>query len=110
MILKTTVKFGPTLEVLYGEADLRVAEVAANLSVSSKTVYRLIHSGVLAHRRVLKGYRVPTDALEDFKRRNFWPSASSPMGDTPSSSSRRDVVFSDGSRPALRKPRRTRLN
>lgn len=42
---------------------LTVAEVAAVLRLSKMTVYRLIHSGDLEHRRIRAAYRVPVAAV-----------------------------------------------
>ncbi len=45
---------------------LTVAEVAAELRVSTMTVYRLIHSGEMQAVRVGRSYRVPETALDGF--------------------------------------------
>lgn len=47
---------------------LTVAEVASVLRVSKMTVYRLIHSGDLAHVPVGTSYRVPVAAVRRFLR------------------------------------------
>lgn len=46
------------------------SEVAARLKVSRATVYALVKSGQLRHRRVGLQIRVPTSALEDFLTRS----------------------------------------
>lgn len=84
---------------------LTIAKVAAELGVSSRTVRRLINSTDLAHNRIRGAIRVPQEALDDYKRRTFWPSRNCPTGAAPSSSNRAAIVFSDGSRPARRKAR-----
>ena len=86
---------------------LTIADIAKDLRVSARTVRRLIAAGDLAHNRIRGALRVPPEALADYKRRTFWPSRNSPTGSVTSSSSRGDIVFSDGSRPARRKPRAT---
>lgn len=83
---------------------LSVAHIAEDLDVSERTVRRIIAAGDLGHSKVRGIIRVPEDEYLAYKRRIFWPSAK-PMVDTLSSSNLVDVVFSDGSRPALRKPR-----
>jgi excisionase family DNA binding protein len=86
---------------------LTVSEVASELTVSQRTVRRLINSGDLAHNRIRGAIRVPREAVEDYKRRTFWPSRNCPTGAATSSLNRVEIVFSDGSRPARRKARRT---
>jgi excisionase family DNA binding protein len=86
---------------------LTIAQAAVSLGLSKRTVRRLIHSGDLAHNRMRGAIRVPQEAVDDYKRRTFWPSRNCPTGVAPSSSNRADFVFSDGSRPARRKPRAT---
>jgi excisionase family DNA binding protein len=46
------------------------AEVAARLKVSRATVYALVKSGQLRHRRVGLQIRVPLTALENFLARS----------------------------------------
>ena len=50
---------------------LTVAEVAALMSVSKMTVYRLVHSGELTAVRVGRSFRVPEKAVHDYLRDAF---------------------------------------
>jgi excisionase family DNA binding protein len=103
---------GEKLAVTSAAPPLTVIEVAAELTVSERTVWRLIASGALGHNRFAGCVRVSRDDLDDYRRRTHWPSSrgQTPRGDTGtgSSSSSVNIVFSDGSRPARRKPRPTR--
>jgi excisionase family DNA binding protein len=45
---------------------LKPSEVAARLSVSNMTVYRLVNSGELVAVRVGRSVRIHTDALDDY--------------------------------------------
>jgi excisionase family DNA binding protein len=40
-----------------------VTEVASALRVSKMTIYRMVHSGELAHVRIGGSYRIPDDAV-----------------------------------------------
>lgn len=84
---------------------LTVAEFAKAISVSERTARRILAAGDVAYNRFRGAIRIPLEAVADYKRRTLWPSRSSPMGGISSSSNPADVVFSDGSRPARRKPR-----
>jgi excisionase family DNA binding protein len=92
----------------YRVADLTIQDVADELSVSSRTVRRLLDAGELAYYRVRRGVRVEPADLQDYKRRNKWQSGSAAAG-MQSSSSFGNIVFSDGSQPARRKDRPKRL-
>ncbi len=50
---------------------LTVSEVAALMRVSTMTVYRLVHNGVLPAVRVGRSFRVPEDAVHDYLRTSF---------------------------------------
>jgi excisionase family DNA binding protein len=91
---------------------LTVAEVAAQLALSQRTVYRLLHSGRLAHHRIGGAIRIDPEHVEELKRGTLWPSelsSSAGSGAMPSSSKCVETVYSDGSRPARRKSRRPSL-
>ena len=47
---------------------LTVAEVASMMRVSKMTVYRLVHSGELPAVRVGRSFRVPEQAVDDYRR------------------------------------------
>ena len=51
------------------ERLLRVREVAASLSVSTMTVYRLIHDGQLRAIRIGHGWRIPEGDLNSYLAR-----------------------------------------
>ncbi len=63
-----TTPFGaPVARLARGvEAWVGPADVAARLNVSRATVYALVKSGALRHRRVGLQIRVPLSALEEF--------------------------------------------
>lgn len=88
-------------------ADLTLDDVAAELSVSSRTVRRLLVGGELAYYRVRRQLRITPDAVTEYKRRH-WQSASSTT-DLSSSSNREVDVYLDGYRVPRRKPRRPNL-
>lgn len=48
------------------EAWIGPAEVAARLNISRATVYAVVKSGQLAHKRVGLQIRIPVSALEEF--------------------------------------------
>ena len=54
-----------------GARFLTVAEVAAQLRVSTMTVYRLIKAGQLASVRVGKSYRVREDDVDRYLARSY---------------------------------------
>jgi len=56
---------------LRGARFLTVAEVAAQLRVSSMTVYRLIKAGELAAVRVGKSYRVREDDVDRYLAESY---------------------------------------
>ncbi len=67
-IAPETTPFGaPVARLGRGVEDwMDPAEVAARLKVSRATVYALVKSGALRHRRVGLQIRVPTSALDEF--------------------------------------------
>ena len=89
---------------------LTVAQVAERLNISRTTVRRLRGAigGIVIGEKCL---RFPEEALERYIKK--CQSARTKMrreeSVLPSSSSRGEVVFSDGSRPARRKSRRNNL-
>ena len=54
-------------------AFLTVNEVAARWRVSRMSIYRLIHDGELPHVRIGSAFRIPTEAVENYiKRQETW--------------------------------------
>lgn len=93
---------------------LTVAQVAARLNVSRSTVRRLKEAGSLEYVVIAeKCLRFPESAVEAYLQRVGCQSVRSrtPRAASGSLSSSRsaEIVFSDGSRPARRKPRRFSL-
>jgi excisionase family DNA binding protein len=56
----------PAQNNLMTENLLTVAEIAARMSVSKMTVYRLVQSGVLNSVRFGRSYRVPETAVDQY--------------------------------------------
>lgn len=87
---------------------LSVKQVAAALGVSTKTVQRML-GRELAYHKIGRLIRIDPSEVESLKARTLWPSnRTSTRAATAggrSSSSNVEFVFSDGSRPARRKPR-----
>ncbi|HEY2203904.1 MAG TPA: helix-turn-helix domain-containing protein [Pseudonocardia sp.] len=48
-----------------GNELLTVAEVSSTLRVSKMTIYRMVHSGTIAHVRVGRSFRIPADAVHE---------------------------------------------
>ena len=90
---------------------LTVAQVAEKLNVSRTTVRRLKSAigGIVVGEKCL---RFPEEAVDNYIKRLCRYARSGTQREQsalPSSSSRGDIVFSDGSRPARRKSKRTSL-
>ncbi|MGW1395661.1 helix-turn-helix domain-containing protein [Streptomyces nigra] len=57
---------------------LTVAEVAAVMTVSKMTVYRLVHSGHLPAISVGRFWRIPEDAVHEYLRETYAETRSDP--------------------------------
>jgi excisionase family DNA binding protein len=59
-------------EDISGVKFLTVAEVATVMRVSKMTVYRLVHSGELPAVRVVRSFRVPEHAVNEYLQRSLF--------------------------------------